>query len=66
MPLIRHPLAPTEWGQQIRNYVLHPYRLVKDVRTGKESSAVDDILGGDLDGFMAAYLNWAQREARQA
>ncbi|KFM22982.1 Peptide chain release factor 2 [Auxenochlorella protothecoides] len=63
---IRGDHVKAEWGQQIRNYVLHPYRLVKDVRTGKESSAVDDVLGGDLDGFMAAYLNWAQREARQA
>jgi peptide chain release factor 2 len=44
------------FGSQIRNYVLAPYRLVKDVRTGFETSNVDAVLDGDLDGFIEAYL----------
>src|SRR5690554_2569042 len=45
-----------EWGSQIRNYVLHPYKLIKDVRTGYESGNVDDVLIGNLDEFLKAYL----------
>lgn len=45
-----------EWGSQIRNYVLHPYRLVKDARTGTESGDVDGFLDGDLTHFMEAWL----------
>ncbi len=45
-----------EWGSQIRNYVLHPYKLVKDVRTSHETSNVDDVLDGDLDDFIKSYL----------
>lgn len=45
-----------EWGSQIRNYVLHPYKLVKDLRTGYETSNVQDILDGDLNDFLKAYL----------
>ena len=45
------------WGHQIRSYVLQPYQLVKDLRTGKTSTAPGDVLDGDLDGFMAAALS---------
>lgn len=45
-----------EWGSQIRNYVLYPYQLVKDVRTGTEKTDTDAVLDGDLDDFMLACL----------
>jgi peptide chain release factor 2 len=45
-----------EWGSQIRNYVLHPYKLIKDLRTGVETSDVQGVLDGDLDDFMKAFL----------
>ncbi len=45
-----------EWGSQIRNYVLHPYKLVKDVRTAHETGNTDAVLNGDIDGFLKAYL----------
>ncbi len=44
------------WGSQIRSYVLHPYRLAKDLRTGYEVGNVDAVLDGDLDGFVRAFL----------
>ena len=45
-----------DFGSQIRNYVLHPYKLVKDNRTGLERSDVQNVLDGDLDDFIKAYL----------
>jgi len=45
-----------KWGSQIRSYVLQPYRLVKDHRTGHSSSQADSVLDGDLDEFMEAFL----------
>jgi len=45
-----------DFGSQIRNYVMHPYKLVKDVRTNFETANVDAVMNGDLDGFIKAYL----------
>ena len=51
--------AKTEigWGHQIRSYVLQPYQMVKDLRTGVTSTAPSDVLDGDLDRYMAAALS---------
>ena len=45
-----------EWGSQIRNYVMHPYKLIKDVRSGKESGNVEDVMDGHIEPFLKAYL----------
>lgn len=45
-----------EWGSQIRNYVMHPYKLVKDVRTDTETSNVQEVMDGGIDDFIKAYL----------
>src|SRR3990167_7781364 len=44
------------WGHQIRSYVLHPYKLIKDLRTDHEETQTDNVLDGELDGFIEAYL----------
>ncbi|HNW43277.1 MAG TPA: peptide chain release factor 2 [Elusimicrobiales bacterium] len=47
------------WGHQIRSYVFMPYQLVKDLRTGQETSQIQTVMDGDLDAYMHAYLTWA-------
>lgn len=51
-----------EWGSQIRNYVLHPYKLIKDNRSGYEVSNIQPVLDGDLDDFIKAYLLHATKK----
>jgi len=53
---LRGEYQSAEWGNQIRSYVLHPYHLVKDHRTGVETADTDAVLGGDLDRFVEGYL----------
>ena len=52
------PLTDNAFGSQIRSYILHPYAMVKDHRTGIESSNPNDVLDGNLDEFIHAYLKW--------
>ncbi len=55
---IRGDIKEIAWGSQIRSYVLQPYTLIKDHRTGYESGNVNSVLDGALDGFISAYLKW--------
>ncbi len=53
---IRGDMVEASWGNQIRNYVFHPYQMVKDLRTSAETTAITDVMNGDLDPFIQAYL----------
>ena len=57
---IRGDVKEIAWGSQIRNYVLQPYTMVKDVRTGEETSNAQAVLDGEIDQFISAYLKWVQ------
>lgn len=53
---IRGDMVEAAWGNQIRNYVFHPYQLVKDLRTGEETTNIQNVMDGDLEPFIQAYL----------
>lgn len=57
---IRGEVKDNGWGSQIRSYVLQPYRMVKDLRSGEETGNTDAVLDGDIDRFITAYLKWMQ------
>ena len=54
------------WGSQIRSYVLQPYQMVKDLRTGHETSNVQAVMDGDLDPFINTWLKAGQPRTRQS
>jgi peptide chain release factor 2 len=56
---LKGPNEQAAWGNQIRSYVVHPYKQVKDLRTGYTSTDPDDVLNGGLAPFIAAYLEYA-------
>ena len=58
---IRGDMVKAEWGQQVRNYILHPYKMVKDTRTSHETSNVSAVLDGDLDAFIESTLKYNSR-----
>ncbi|GAP14857.1 bacterial peptide chain release factor 2 [Longilinea arvoryzae] len=62
---LRGEYVKTEWGSQIRSYVLHPYQMVKDHRTEYEVGNAQAVLDGDLDGFIEAYLRWRLDPAKE-
>jgi peptide chain release factor 2 len=63
---IRGDMVEAAWGNQIRNYVFHPYQMVKDVRTNVETTAVNDVMNGALDAFIEACLRQENQLVSQA
>ena len=63
---IRGEVKDNAWGSQIRSYVLQPYKMVKDLRTGAETSSTDSVLDGNLDMFINAYLKWVSLGGKEA
>ena len=61
---LKGPKKDISWGNQIRSYVLQPYRMVKDLRTLHEVGNTDRVLDGDIDGFIEAFLRWQAEGAR--
>ena len=62
---IRGEVSDNGWGSQIRSYVMQPYTMVKDLRTGEETSNVASVMDGNLDAFMNAYLKWEATKKRE-
>ena len=60
LPDIRGDVKEIGWGNQIRSYVMQPYTMVKDHRTGEESGNVNAVLDGNIDNFISAYLKYLQ------
>jgi peptide chain release factor 2 len=60
---VRGEQREVAWGSQIRSYVLHPYQMVKDHRTGHETGNTSAVLDGDIDDFITAYLQWKAKGA---
>lgn len=61
---IRGDIVEASWGNQIRNYVFHPYQMVKDLRTNVETTAIADVMNGDIDLFIQAYLRQEHQTAQ--
>lgn len=55
---IRGDVTEIGWGNQIRSYVMQPYKMVKDLRTNYETGNVDSVMDGNLDPFINSYLKW--------
>ena len=60
---LRGPKHEISFGNQIRNYVLYPYQMVKDLRSGVETGNVDAVFDGDIDEFVVGYHQWRVSEA---
>ncbi len=66
MAELRGEQTEIAWGHQIRSYVLHPYQMVKDHRTGQETGSATRVLDGGVDGFIEAYLRWDMAQRHRA
>ncbi len=63
---IRGEVTEIGWGNQIRSYVMQPYKMVKDLRTEAETGNVDAVMDGAIDSFINAYLKWIHRTEEKA